>query len=101
MSDNKTIQTVHGDVEYEVETCVSCEQEYKKDEMEMLHQGTLLPKGYGHDEIKHVRTMYICQSCVEKPIKVRLADKENEILQVLLAITTINFFIFFIVAVLI
>jgi len=101
MSDNKTIQTVHGDVEYEVETCVSCEQEYKKDEMEMLHQGTLLPKGYGHDEIKHVRTMYICQSCVEKPIKVRLADKENEILQVLLAITTINFFIFFIVAMLI
>jgi len=92
MSDNKTIQTVHGDVEYEVETCVSCEQEYKKNEMEMLHQGTLLPKGYGHDEIKHVRTMYICQSCVEKPIKVRLADKENEILQVLLAITAINFF---------
>jgi len=92
MSDNKTIQTVHGGVEYEVETCVSCEQEYKKNEMEMLHQGTLLPKGDGHDEIKHVRTMYICQSCVEKPIKVRLADKENEILQVLLAITAINFF---------
>jgi len=101
MSGNKTIQTVHGDVEYEVETCVSCEQEYKKDKMEMLYQGTIVPKGYGHDEIKHVRTMYVCQSCVEKPIKVRLADKKNEILQVLFVITAINLLILLTVAMLI
>jgi len=101
MSGNKTIQTVHGDVEYEVETCVSCEQEYKKDEMELLYQGTLLSKGYGHDEIKHVRSMYVCQSCVEKPIKVRLSEKDNEILQALLVVTAINLLILFVVATLI
>jgi len=97
MTDHESIETVHGEVEYEVAECAGCGQEFKKDDMERVFLGDL-KKGYQRHEYYRMEfydeptVLRFCDVCTDEPVRLELPSvfwSEKKVMFVVGIITTL------------
>ena len=73
-------QTPYGDVDFETNTCASCEQEYLPEDTLTAHVGVVKSRyNYSREvEIKFRpsshRELHFCETCAETPLQLKIED---------------------------